>query len=83
MNMAVVTPLAVLSVAVPRVAEPSLKVMTPVGLPAPETDPETVALNVTACPKTEGLESYFVGSLRRARIFSADHAAVLMAAGIP
>ena len=45
-------PLTTLSVPVPRVVEPSLKVTVPVGVPAPEL---TVAVKVTAWPKTEGL----------------------------
>jgi hypothetical protein len=42
----------------------------------------TERLIAAAIAKTP-LESYSVGSLRRARIFAADHAAVPIAAGIP
>lgn len=40
------------SVAVPMAAPASLKVTVPTGVP---TDPVTVAVNVTACPKLLGL----------------------------
>ena len=38
---------------VPRVVPPSLKVTLPAGTPVPE-DGETVAVNVTDCPRVEG-----------------------------
>ena len=37
-----------------RVAEPSVKVMVPVGVPAPGATALTVAVKVTAWPKTDG-----------------------------
>ena len=43
-----------LSESVPSVVVPSRKVTVPVGTPEPE-EGLTVAVNVTACPKTEGL----------------------------
>ena len=54
-KVAVVTPATVLSVPVPSVVAPSLKVTDPVGVPAPGLDTVTVAVNVTAWPKTVGL----------------------------
>src|SRR4051812_36015482 len=39
----------------PRTVEPSLNVTVPVGVPAPEVDASTVAVNVTACPACDGL----------------------------
>src|SRR5206468_157306 len=42
-------------VPVPRMVEPSLKVTVPVGVPAPGLFAVTVAVNVTACPDSEGL----------------------------
>ena len=44
-----------LSVPVPSVVLPSLKVTLPVGVPLPGATAVTVAVNVTDCPKTEGL----------------------------
>jgi hypothetical protein len=44
-----------LSGPVPKVVEPSLNVTVPVGVPAPGEVTETVAVNVTVCPNTEGL----------------------------
>jgi hypothetical protein len=43
-----------LRAAVPNVAAPSLKVTVPVGVPAPGPTADTVAVNVTACPNTDG-----------------------------
>jgi len=43
------------SVPVPSVVEPSMNVTVPVGTPAPGALAATVAVNVTDCPKTEGL----------------------------
>lgn len=43
-----------LSVPVPSVVEPSLKVTLPVGVPAPGDVTVTVAVNVTDWPNTEG-----------------------------
>lgn len=43
-----------LSVPVPRVVAPSLKVTVPAGVPAPGATADTVAVNVTDWPKTEG-----------------------------
>ena len=51
-KVAVATPTVVLRVPAPSVVAPSLKVTTPVGIPAPGPDTATVAVNVTACPKT-------------------------------
>src|SRR5207247_3355325 len=42
-------------VPVPRTVEPSLKVTVPVGVPAPGLFAVTVAVNVTACPDSDGL----------------------------
>ena len=42
------------SVLLPRVVEPSLKVTVPVGVPLPGAPAETVAVKVTDWPKTEG-----------------------------
>src|SRR5438876_737912 len=42
-------------VPVPRMVEPSLKVTVPVGVPAPGLFAFTVAVNVTACPDSDGL----------------------------
>src|SRR5207247_3581011 len=42
-------------VPVPRMVEPSLKVTVPVGVPAPGLFAVTVAVNVTACPDSDGL----------------------------
>src|SRR3954469_21342677 len=39
----------------PRTVGPSLNVTVPVGVPAPEVDASTVAVNVTACPACVGL----------------------------
>ena len=50
----VATPLA-LSVPVPRVVEPSLKVTVPVGVPEPGAVALTVAVKVTDCPYVDGL----------------------------
>ena len=44
-----------LSVPVPSVVAPSLKVTVPVGVPAPGAVAATVAVKVTACPNTDGL----------------------------
>jgi hypothetical protein len=44
-----------LSVPVPSVVAPSLNVTVPVGVPLPEPDAATVAVNVTDCPNTDGL----------------------------
>src|SRR5205823_5987523 len=44
-----------LSVPVPRVVAPSLKVTVPVGVPAPLLFAFTVAVKVTGCPDTDGL----------------------------
>jgi hypothetical protein len=54
-KLAMVTPWLVLSVPVPRVLEPSSKVIEPVGVPAPEVEGATVAVAVTAWPETVGL----------------------------
>ena len=43
-----------LSVPVPRVTPPSLKVTVPVGVPLAGAVAATVAVKVTDCPKTEG-----------------------------
>src|SRR5437868_11647148 len=43
-----------LSVPVPKVAAPSLKVTVPVGVPEPGALAVTVAVNVTDWPKTDG-----------------------------
>ena len=43
-----------LRIAVPRVIEPSMKVTEPVGVPVPDAG-LTVAVNVTAWPKTDEL----------------------------
>jgi hypothetical protein len=43
-----------LSVPVPNVVVPSLNVTVPVGVPLPGAVAATVAVNVTACPKTDG-----------------------------
>ena len=51
-NVAIVTPLVVLSVPVPIVVEPSWNVTLPVGSPAPGLIGATVAVNVSGCPKT-------------------------------
>jgi hypothetical protein len=42
------------SVPLPMEAPPSLNVTVPVGVPAPAPKGETVAINVTDCPVTEG-----------------------------
>ena len=44
-----------LSVPVPNVAAPSLKVTVPLGVPLPGDAAATVAVKVTDCPNTEGL----------------------------
>ncbi len=44
-----------LSVPVPNVAAPSLKVTVPLGVPLPGATAATVAVKVTDCPNTEGL----------------------------
>src|SRR5208283_5213389 len=44
-----------LSVAVPRVLEPSMNVAVPVGVPPPGETGLTVAVKVTAWPATDGL----------------------------
>ena len=44
-----------LSVPVPNVVVPSLKVTVPVGVPPPGATAETVAVNITDRPNTEGL----------------------------
>ena len=44
-----------LSVPVPSVLLPSLKVTVPVAVPEPGALAVTVAVNVTDCPKTDGL----------------------------
>ena len=44
-----------LSVPVPKVAAPSLKVTVPVGVPLPGAEALTVAVKVTDWPETEGL----------------------------
>ena len=44
-----------LSVAVPRMVLPSLKVTVPVGVPEPGALALTVAVKVTACPSADGL----------------------------
>ena len=49
----VVTP--PLRVPVPRTLAPSLNVTVPVGTPVPGAVGDTVAVNVTPCPNTEGL----------------------------
>ena len=57
-KVAVVTPPVVLTVPVPRVVLPSLKVTVPVGLAAafePGLVMLTVAVKVTAWPETDGL----------------------------
>jgi hypothetical protein len=41
--------------AVPNVVEPSRKVTVPVGVPVAGATAVTVAVNVTVCPKTDGL----------------------------
>ena len=38
-----------------RVAAPSSKVTVPVGVPEPGVAADTVAVNVTTCPKADGL----------------------------
>ena len=43
-----------LSVPVPSVAAPSMKVTVPVGVPAAGATGVTVAVNVTDCPDTDG-----------------------------
>jgi len=43
------------NVPVPRVVVPSKNVTVPLGLPAPGATTVTVAVNVTLCPKTDGL----------------------------
>ena len=48
------TPL-LLSVPVPSVVEPSLKVTVPPGMPPPGDAAVTVAVKVTACPTVDGL----------------------------
>ena len=50
----VAMPLA-FSVPVPRVVLPSMNVTVPVGVPVPATAAVTVAVKVTAWPKTDGL----------------------------
>ena len=54
LKVAVVTPPAVLSVPVPRIVPPSMKVTVPVGVPAPGPPAATVAVKVTAWPKGDG-----------------------------
>src|SRR2546422_3248408 len=44
-----------LSVPVPRVVKPSLKVTVPLGVPAPGATGLTVAVKITDWPNTEGL----------------------------
>ena len=44
-----------LSAPVPRLAVPSLNVTVPVGVPEPGAFAETVAVNVTDWPKSDGL----------------------------
>jgi hypothetical protein len=44
-----------LSVPVPSVVAPSLKVIVPVGVPLPGALTVTVAVKVTDCPDTDGL----------------------------
>ena len=46
--------LAELSVPVPKVAAPSLKVTIPSGVPLPGATGLTVAVKVTDCPATDG-----------------------------
>ncbi len=53
LKLAVVVPAVVLSVPWPILVVPSEKVTVPVGVPEPL--PVTVAVNVTAWPKAEGL----------------------------
>jgi len=55
LNVAVVTPPVVESEGVPSVVDPSLNVTVPVGLPLPGEVTDTVAVNVTDCPKLDGL----------------------------
>src|SRR5207248_1107361 len=55
LNVAVVTPPVVESEGVPSVVDPSLNVTVPVGLPLPGEVTDTVAVNVTDCPKLGGL----------------------------
>jgi len=43
------------SIPVPSVVEPSMNVTVPVGTPEPGALAATVAVNVTDCPKTEGM----------------------------
>ena len=43
------------NVQVPIVVAPSRKLTVPPGLPAPGATTATVAVNVTLCPKTDGL----------------------------
>ena len=40
---------------VPRLVAPSLNCTVPVGVPEPGNAAETVAVNVTVCPKEDGL----------------------------
>src|ERR1700674_4484128 len=42
------------TIRVPRLVVPSLKVIVPVGVPAPGGGTATVAVKVTLCPKTDG-----------------------------
>ena len=46
--------LPLLRVAVPSLAEPSMKVTDPVGVPLPGVAALTVAVKVTGCPKKDG-----------------------------
>jgi hypothetical protein len=48
-------PLPEVRLAVPRVVEPSKKVTVPVGVPTPGEEALTVAVNVTAWLKDDGL----------------------------
>ena len=48
-----------LSVALPMTVVPSMKLTDPVGVPEPGATADTVAVNVTLCPATDGLADDF------------------------
>jgi len=59
-------------VPLPSVVDPSLNVTVPVGVPEPGAAAVTVAVNVTDCPKTDGLTDEVRGVVVEAWVTESD-----------